>query len=224
MGEPWRVRVVPNRYPALDRQEVVAHDPRHVRSLADLVPERLGEVAEAWRLRAAAARDAGYPYVHAFVNEGRGAGSSLAHSHSQLLWLREAPPAVVAERGRACGACALLVDPPNVVAARDGVVALCPPAGRAAYETLVAPTAHGGDPFGEWLAAGLAVLADVVAALRAVEGPVPWNAWLHADGHPHLELVPRLTPFAGSELGAGIWVVEVAAEDAAAALAAALAG
>lgn len=223
LGDPWRVRVVPNRYPALDRQEVVVHDPRHVRSLTDLAPERLDDVAEAWRLRAAAASEAGYPYVHAFVNEGKAAGSSLPHSHSQLLWLRGVPPAVVAERGRACGVCALLDAAPNVVAVQDGVVALCPPAGRAVYETLVAPTGHGGAAFGGWLEAGLALLARVVRGLRAVEGPVPWNAWLHGAGHPHLELVPRLTPFAGAELGAGIWMVEVGAEDAAAALVRALA-
>ena len=51
--------------------------------------------------------------------------------------------------------------------------------------------------------------------LRAVEGPVPWNAWLHPG---HLELVPRLNVFAGIELGAGIWVNTVAPEDAARAL------
>ena len=39
-GEPdtpgWQVRVVPNLYPALERQEVVVHTPRHVTTLADL--------------------------------------------------------------------------------------------------------------------------------------------------------------------------------------------
>jgi len=55
----------------------------------------------------------------------------------------------------------------------------------------------------------------VVAGLRAVEGPLPWNAWLHGD---HLELVPRLNVLAGVELGAGIYVNTVAPEDAAAAV------
>ena len=59
------------------------------------------------------------------------------------------------------------------------------------------------------------LLRNVVRRLRAVEGPVPWNAWLH-DGH--IELVPRLTVFAGIELGAGIYVNTLAPEDAAAAL------
>ena len=94
IGDPWRVRVVPNLYPAFDRHEVVVHAPRHVRSMAELSPEEVGAVAEAWRERAHAARGEGFGYVHAFVNEGRIAGASLPHSHSQLVWLREAPPAV----------------------------------------------------------------------------------------------------------------------------------
>ena len=48
-------------------------------------------------------------------------------------------------------------------------------AGRLPYETLI-----GGEPFDLGLA--LRLLRDVVARLRAVEGPVPWNAWLHDGG------------------------------------------
>jgi UDPglucose--hexose-1-phosphate uridylyltransferase len=81
-------------------------------------------------------------------------------------------------------------------------------AGRLPYETLI-----GGDPF--HLEAALLLLRDVVSRLRAVEGPVPWNAWLHER---HLELVPRLSVLAGVELGAGIYVNTVAPEDAAVAL------
>ena len=35
-GDPWLVRVVPNLYPAFERQEVVVSSPRHVRSFAEL--------------------------------------------------------------------------------------------------------------------------------------------------------------------------------------------
>jgi hypothetical protein len=31
----WNVRVVPNLYPALERQEVVVHSRRHIRSIAE---------------------------------------------------------------------------------------------------------------------------------------------------------------------------------------------
>ena len=62
------------------------HTPRHARSLAELGDDELAHVAEAWRRRREAEPDG---YLHALVNEGREAGSSLPHTHSQLVWLPE---------------------------------------------------------------------------------------------------------------------------------------
>jgi UDPglucose--hexose-1-phosphate uridylyltransferase len=215
-GDGWRVRVVPNLYPALERQEVVVHSPRHVRSLAELEPAELGPVAEAWRDRARAARAEGFPYVHALVNEGKPAGASLAHSHSQLVWLREPPPEVAMEAD--CGVCEILAAAEPVVE-EDGVVAVARPAGRLPYELLLAPTEHEHGGFeSARLAAALRVLRDCIARLHAVEGPAPLNAWLHDGPHWHLELLPRLTVLAGLELGAGIYVNSLPPDDAAAAL------
>lgn len=220
------MRVVPNLYPAFDRHELVVHAPEHARAFAQLSRSQTALVAEAWRRRRTAASAEGYAYVHPFVNEGRAAGASLAHSHSQLVWLRGPPPAVRAEGGRTCRLCELLAaersEPARLVAERDGLVALCPPAGRAPFEVLLAPVAHGGDAFGPALDPALGLLAELVRALRALEGPVPWNVWLRAGEHWRLELVPRLSTFAGMELGAGIFVVTVAPEDAAASLRGAL--
>jgi UDPglucose--hexose-1-phosphate uridylyltransferase len=197
------VRVVPNLYPAFERQEVVVHSPRHVRTFAELDDDEVAAVAAAWEARREAARAEGFAYLHALINEGAAAGSSLPHSHSQLVWLRELPPEVARETG----------DPGEllhelVVAGRGAMRAAVHRAGRLPYETLI-----GGEPFE--LAGALLLLRDVVARLRAVEGPVPWNAWLHER---HIELVPRLSVLAGVELGAGIYVNTVAPEDAAAAL------
>ena len=50
----WRVRVVPNLYPALERQEVVVHSRQHIRSIAEADGDELELIAEAWRRRAAA--------------------------------------------------------------------------------------------------------------------------------------------------------------------------
>ena len=47
---------------------------------------------------------------------------------------------------------------------------------------------------------------------------MPLNAWLHAGGHWHIEVVPRLTVLAGIELGAGIYVNTLPPDDAALAL------
>jgi UDPglucose--hexose-1-phosphate uridylyltransferase len=195
---------VPNLYPAFARQEVVIHAPDHVRSFSDLDDDQVGLVAEAWTLRRLAGEEDGLGYLHALVNEGRAAGASLAHSHSQLVWLDEPPPEVEREPPERI---AELLRPELVVGERGGAVAAVHHAGRVPYETVIA--------LGDALAPALLLLRDVVRRLRAVEGPVPWNAWLHPG---HIELVPRLTTLAGLELGAGIWVSTVAPGDAAEAL------
>lgn len=218
-GEPdtpgWRVRVVPNLYPALERQEVVIHAPEHIRSLAELGDRQLELVAEAWRARAAANRDVGY--LHALVNEGRAAGASLPHSHSQLVWFRERPPLVTEERTEALAG--LLARDDLRVAELDGIVAAAHPAGRGQYELVLAPSERDDDPFGgPELGAALRLLAETIRRLRTVEGPVPWNAWLHAGDWWHVEVLPRLSVLAGIELGAGVYVNVLPPEQAAAAL------
>lgn len=241
----WRVRVVPNKFPAfgpwsrhgdrveglfarraaVGRQEVVVHSPRHVRSFAELAGRELELVAEAWQARAEAAREAGFPYVHALVNEGAGAGASLAHSHSQLVWLEEPPPLVAQEQalGVATGDCVLCRvlgeerdQRIRVVDERDGLILLCPYAGRQPYELLAAPLECEPDAFtSASLAAALALAADGVRRLRIAEGAVPFNLWLHAAGHWHIEVLPRFGVLAGVELGAGYFVNTMAPESAA---------
>lgn len=205
----WGVRVVPNLYPALERQEVVIHGPEHVHSIGALSDSTLDLVAEAWQRRA---RDAG-GICFPLINEGHDAGASLPHSHSQLAWLPGPAPQVLAERGL-----------PEVVGVleRDGVTAGCPVASRVPYEVLIAPSRTEADALrSDLLAPALRLLAELVRRLQRVRGAelVPLNAWLHDGPHWHLELFPRTTRLAGLELGAGVYIDSVAPEDAAAALA-----
>ena len=241
----WRVRVVPNKFPAfgpwpeesdrddglfarrtaVGRQEVVIHSPRHVRSLADLTARELGNVAEAWRDRAFAAREQGFPYLHVSVNEGAAAGASLPHSHSQLVWLRKEPPLVAEEeqeqrRQDECILCRLLhaelEQRIRLVSERDGLVLLCPFAGRQPYEMLIAPLACEQDAFVPGrLEGALGLVWDGLRRLRVAEGAVAVNLWLHSPGHWHIELLPRLGILAGLELGAGYFVNTLAPESAA---------
>jgi UDPglucose--hexose-1-phosphate uridylyltransferase len=215
----WSVRVVPNKYPAFARPEVVVHSPRHVRSLAELDRPQLELVAEAWRLRAAAAAAEG-KVLFAGVNEGRAAGASLPHSHSQIVTLDEEPPIPRAERDAGCRLCELLerelADETRVVAEVDGLVLLCPYASRAPYECLVAPVEHDANGFGPRLGAALELGARVLGRLAELDAPRPANLWLHEAGHWHLELLPRLNVFAAFELGAGHYINTLAPEAAAA--------
>jgi UDPglucose--hexose-1-phosphate uridylyltransferase len=227
----WWVRVVPNKFPAFGpwsdegdktglfarraargRQEVVVHSPRHVRTFADLTGREVAQVADAWQDRAAAAREQGFSYVQALVNEGQAAGASLAHSHAQERAAQET------EGG--CVLCRVLAEEVQqrirIVDERDGLLLLCPFASRQPYEMVVVPRECTQDPFeGPELAAALRLLSEGIRRLHVAEGPVPLNAWLHASGHWHLEVVPRLSVLAGLELGAGYFVNTLAPESAA---------
>ena len=221
----WSVRVVPNKFPAFDGHEVVVHAPNHVRSLVELEAEQFALVAEAWRARAAAAREDGFAHLFAGVNEGYGAGASLHHSHSQLIRLRDEPPLQAAEHdGGTCRLCEYLTwereEGTRLVEKRDGLVLLCHYAGRAPYECLIAPLEH--ETYGfesALLGAALALAADGLRRLGYATGGLrPANLWLHARDHWHLELLPRLTTFAAIELGTGHYVNPLPPEEAAAAL------
>jgi UDPglucose--hexose-1-phosphate uridylyltransferase len=216
------VRVVPNLYPAFEHQEVIVHTPRHVCSIAELTENELAPIAAVWHRRREAAHDAGFAHPYLLVNEGREAGASLPHSHSQLVWLREAPPEVAAELPRLqegdCALCDVLRDEALEIALAGDVSLRAASAGRVPYELLIAPRAHEADPAERDLASALALLRRAILALREQEGPVPLNAWLHTGAHWHFEILPRLTVFAGLELGAGLYVNWLPPEEAAARL------
>jgi UDPglucose--hexose-1-phosphate uridylyltransferase len=181
---------------------VVIHSPEHVRSFADLDDEHVSLVAEAWERRR---RDVPKGEFFALVNEGRLAGASLAHSHSQLVWFAEPSPAVA---GEAPERIPDLLD--LTVMRRGDVVAAIHPVGAGPYESLIA--APNGD--GE-LADALFLLRDLVRRLHTAEGIRPWNAWFHPGPAWHLHVVPRLTALAGVELGAGVYVNVLPPESAA---------
>ena len=101
----WRVRVVPNKFPAvpLDEpaaagaHEVIIESARHVDRMSALTVAEFADVLTAYRERLAHWRDSGrFDYGLVFKNLGAAAGASLAHVHSQLIAL----PAAAAARGR----------------------------------------------------------------------------------------------------------------------------
>lgn len=102
----WTVRVVPNKFPALeiegslDRRgeglydkmngvgahEVVIEGPDPAVQLADQPVERIQQVLIAWRERMRdLRRDPRLRYAQVFKNHGAGAGATIHHSHSQII-------------------------------------------------------------------------------------------------------------------------------------------
>jgi len=102
----WKVRVVPNKFPALSRgepplrerqgifefmegvgdHEVVIETPDHDRDMGDWPASHLAEVLDTYRQRLRALEsEPAAKYIQLFKNKGPEAGASLGHPHAQIV-------------------------------------------------------------------------------------------------------------------------------------------
>lgn len=114
----WRVRVVPNKYPALVPQgsttqisdenygihsgigahEVIIESPDHVTDMALLSKTQFETVLRAYRYRIMQLRsDRRFRYILIYKNQGDTAGATLEHIHSQLIAMPMIPKLVQEE-------------------------------------------------------------------------------------------------------------------------------
>ncbi|HZB77429.1 MAG TPA: hypothetical protein VE526_14450 [Solirubrobacteraceae bacterium] len=223
-------------HPATGAHEVIVNAPEPVTSLGDLEPAALAVAMEAWRERMRA--HAGAACLHLIVNEGHEGGASLPHTHAQLFALGFVPAAIARERER-FGAHAVRTMGGNLlgdlvqeeVRRRERLVAvdaeavlLAPYASRGAFQLMLAPRRPRAR-FEDDGPLGAGLLADALRRLRARFGAMPpLNLWVRtaprgADEFSwRIDLVPRLAPLAGLELGSGVHLCTVAPEQAAAEL------
>ncbi|MCA9135988.1 MAG: DUF4921 family protein [Planctomycetales bacterium] len=244
----WDVRVVPNKFPAVsrhdasksgqdDRQslfpivdvvgghEVIIESAMHADSTMELDPALVYLTLMAYRDRIKHWRDVpGINYISVFKNNGREAGASLRHCHSQLVATSLMPQHVRyslmrSEQHRARTGCTLGCDllraeigeKSRVIDRTDSFVAFCPFASRFAGMIRVTSVAH--QPYFESFSdASLDQLASFLwRVLSWVNQAFPGKAFnylLHtcppgaAQGEAFqwsLEIFPRLNKTAGFE-------------------------
>jgi len=108
----WDVRVIPNKFPALEAEgkldkegfgvfdmmdgigahEVVIETPHHDKQLSDLSEKEIAAAIQAFKDRSLELRgDKRFRYIMVFKNQGMAAGASLAHAHTQLIALPMIP-------------------------------------------------------------------------------------------------------------------------------------
>ena len=222
--------------PALGAHEVVVNAPDSVVSLSELTSDQVAGAVEVWRQRMRAHADSAY--VHLSVNERREAGASLPHTHAQLYALDFVPASVARERER-FGSYAtqtmggnLLADlvqeevrrRERIVAIDEETVLMAPFASRVPFQLMIAPRT----PrlrFEDDGPSGAAMLHQALGRLaRRLGASPPLNLWVRTAPHDaehfcwRVDILPRLTHFAGLELGAGIHVNILPPEQAAAEL------
>ncbi len=114
----WRLRVFPNKYPALvvegnlarephglydkmngiGAHEVIVETPDHELDMASMSEQAIRDVLWVYRERMIdLERDRRFQYIMIFKNHGEAAGASLEHSHSQLIATPIIPKKVLEE-------------------------------------------------------------------------------------------------------------------------------
>lgn len=257
-GPGWEVRVVPNKYPAFSeppgvvhpeqpylsmpaagRHEVIIHGPEHNATLAHMPVADVLKVFTVYRERLKdLAQDPSLESAIIIINQGREAGASIEHPHSQLFALPMVAPLIGKELARMkeiraksgqCPVCSMLAYEASykerLIAENEHFLAFCPYASRTPFEMYIVPKAH--QPgFSGAGAAELAAAAEIVKftleRLRDRLGDPPYNLYLHTvpfreagDYHWHMTILPKLSTMAGFEFGTGI-MINIAEPDAAA--------
>ncbi len=114
----WRIRVIPNKYPALNSSlepilrtnhvffsmdgfgyhEVIVETPDHFKEIPDRSQEELVEMIKVWRDRVShLGNDERVKYVMLFKNYKPQAGASISHPHSQIIALPILPKRILEE-------------------------------------------------------------------------------------------------------------------------------
>ena len=213
-GDPWRVRVFPNKYPSVAGHEVIVESPEHDARF-DTIPhaaEAVETYVARYRQHAAAA------FTALFSNVGARAGASIHHLHSQLMPLSFVPPRAAREaaafsEAAECPLCpaAERHERDGLLIASDGDFARLAPSGSShAYEQWIVPARHHPEisALSDAGVAGLAAaLRDAIAAARRLSDA--YNVLFMnfaGGGHFYVAVIPRLAAIAGFELSTGTFI------------------
>jgi len=256
--------VVPNKFPAvvpegivevpaggiyqsldgLGAHEVIIETAQHEVNMARLSENQFADVLRAYRERVLDLRqDKRLRHVLIFKNQGAGAGTTLEHTHSQLVALPIVPQIISEEvaggrkyyeREKRCVFCDIIQretkERCRIVAESDNFVIVCPFAPRVSFETWLLPRRHSSffehatEP--EYADLAFSLKETLLRLDRALDNP-PFNFVIHSNQldntrndtyHWHIEILPRLAHLAGFEWGSGFYINSVAPEDAARAL------
>ena len=246
----WKMRWFLNKFPAVEKKgtpilksrrffsempsygvhEVIVETPHHKSQLADLPAQQIRELLEVCKFRIRElSRLKGIKYVDVFKNHGKEAGTSLFHSHTQIMALPQAP-ALVMEEAKAskqynkCPYCEIVkleAKSKRKIFETKNVVAFAPFASRFNYEAWVFVKQHKKSM--EELEE--AELEDLALALKKIliklkEINTSYNFFIHYSPakenlHFHIEVTPRLATWGGFELSTNAIINSVLPEDAA---------
>ncbi len=225
--------------PAVGYHYVVVASPKHEDSFAKLTIDQWTDLLATMqdKVRWLYAQR-GVSYVATFINYGKGSGQTVDHAHVQLVTLPRLPPVVETEAAMVqnslnelgvCPMCQVVASEsggPRQILSTEFYIAFAPWASAHSYEFWIYPKRHQTSI----LKLSQKELNDLSLLLRStlggmskVLGDCGFNLVIHSSSekkttkqiHWHVEVYPRLSTWAGLELGTGIFVNEVSPEAAA---------
>ncbi len=215
---------------AYGKHHVLVETNNHEKQLWDLSPVHIEKVLRAYKqIISSLKKEPSAKYVLVFKNHGREGGTSLVHSHSQIVSMNIIPPLLDEEskasaKFRKCPYCDILkkeMKSQRKCFENKFFGAFTPYASRYSFETWIFPKWHVKsilDIPDDKLIYHAEILHKVLRRLRTLN--VSFNFFLHnsPDGknlHYHLEITPRVGIWAGFEIGGNAIINSILPEDAA---------
>src|SRR5262249_31460377 len=202
-GDPWQIRVFPNKYPATEDHEVIVEGSDHAKSFDRLKPDIASRVVETYLARyRALARSS--RYVRVFKNHVFLAGATIPHPHSQILGLSFIPARIAKEAEAFRSRCPLCELRDAAIDTTANYRWIAPPGAMMAYEQWIVPIRHANE-----MREGLELASILQRAARAMLTISDSFNWMFLNfpqqpaGHWYVQLFPRLSMHAGFELGTG---------------------
>lgn len=251
-GEPWTMRWFRNKFPAVEQQgeaiiktdntyftysgnfgihEIIVETSKHNEQLADLSVETITKLLGVYIERlVAVSKEPHIEYVTVFKNHGPHAGTSVYHSHSQIISINFIPPYIrelhqCSIRDGVCQLCAVIANERTgvrLIMEQPHAIAFAPYASQFGFESWIFPTRHISDPgmlSAEELWDIALCLKRILTALQKLNAS--YNIALiygtkDLEVHPHFRIYPRLGVWGGFELGSRVIINGVLPEMAAA--------
>ncbi|MBI3026474.1 DUF4931 domain-containing protein [Candidatus Woesearchaeota archaeon] len=246
----WKMRWFLNKFPAVEKKgsqklkpnkfyaeldsygvhEVIVETNHHKSQLADLPVQHIRELLEVCKFRIKElSRLQGIKYVQIFKNHGKDAGTSLIHSHTQVMALPQIPVLVAEEadasiKYRKCLYCEIIKlesKSKRKIFETKHVVAFAPFASRFNYEAWIFVRQHKRNM--EQLEEN--EMEDLASALKRIlvklkKLNASFNFFIHYSPekenlHFHIEVTPRIASWGGFELSTNAVINSVLPEDAA---------
>ncbi len=247
----WKLRWFPNKFAAVDKKgdpsihtdndfftyanaygnhEVLVETPDHSKQMIDLSEEEIMDILKVYARRIdELSNQPNIKYVSVFKNEGKKAGTSIVHSHSQLISVNIIPPRVqhkldAIKKFPSCPYCEVIkkeINGDRHVHEDDTTFTFTPYASRFNFEVWIFPKSHyktlndfSDDEMFD-LASAIKRVMRKLKELNASFNMVLYYAPKGEDLHFHIEILPRIATHAGFELETGIIINSVSPEDAA---------